>query len=293
MQTNISNKTPACILTVMSCGTLLAIGTAWLVGPKGVHGAAAATMPQVRILADQATTAAIGAGSAAPAKGTGNFSGVIAIEGTVPELKPKFKKGAAGVKDGEVCATVDMPDESLVVDKDSKGIANVFVYIDKAPAGKKYNPPKEPVVFDQKGCRFLPHTLFVQVNQPLLVKSQDNVTHNTHTNPIRSTAKNQAIPPLEMKGVPYGYDKHERLPVKVTCDLHNWMNAYHLVLEHPFGAITNEKGEFEVKDLPPGKYEFIIWQESVGYLERKYAVEIMADKVTEKKLSFPASKFMK
>jgi plastocyanin len=292
MNTNNSERTPGWLLTAVSCGGLLAIALAWLTIPAGANGAAT-TVSHVTLLADQTASAVVAAVASQPANGTGNFAGVITFDGTVPEPKLLFKKGMSGVQDGAQCAAADMPDESLVLDKDSKGIANVFVYIDKAPAGKKYDPPKEPVVFDQKGCKFLPHALIVRVGQTMLVKSQDNVTHNTHTYPLRSTPKNQAIPPLESKGVPYVYDKHERLPVEVKCDLHKWMSSRHLVLEHPFSAITNEKGEFEVKDLPPGKYEFIIWQESVGYLERKFAVDIAADKVTEKKISFPASKFMK
>jgi hypothetical protein len=290
---NEQNQTSGWLLTAVSCGGLLAIGAAWLVTPAGANGAAATTARQVTILADQVASAVVSAEPSKPAKGTGNFAGVVTIDGAVPDLKLKFKKGDMTVKDPAVCSVADMPDESLVVDKESKGIANVFVYLDKAPAGKRFAPPNVPVVFDQGGCRFLPHGMLIQVNQPVLVKSQDGIAHNTHTNPIRNTGFNQAIKPVDRVGVSLLYDKPERLPVKVVCDFHTWMTAYHLVLDHPFGAMTNAKGEFEIKDLPPGKYEFIVWQESIGYVDRKYAVEISADKVTEKKIAVPAAKFAK
>lgn len=293
MNTDDFNKTPAWLLTAVSCVSLLTISLAWLATPTGANGAAT-TAQQVRILADQAASAAVAAEASKPAKGTGNFAGVVTFDGAVPERKLKFKKGDMSVKDAAVCAAADMPEESLVVDRESKGIANVFVYLAKAPAGKTFEPPKQPAVFDQKGCRFLPHAMIVRAGQPLTVLSGDPVAHNTHTNPFGGNkAENFVVKANDRVGVSIKYTKAERLPVNVNCDFHTWMKAYHLVIDHPFGAVTDDKGSFEIKDLPPGKYEFVIWQESVGYLERKFVVDIAADKVTEKKIAFPASKFMK
>jgi uncharacterized surface anchored protein len=81
------------------------------------------------------------------------------------------------------------------------------------------------------------------------------------------------------------------VPVKVNCDFHPWMKAWHLPLDHPFMAVTDADGKFEIKGLPPGKYTFFVWHEIPGYLNNKLAVEITADKVTEEKLSFTAAQF--
>ena len=40
--------------------------------------------------------------------------------------------------------------------------------------------------------------------------------------------------------------------VPFKCDVHGWMNAYVGVLDHPFFAVTDEDGKFELKGLPPG-----------------------------------------
>lgn len=219
---------------------------------------------------------------------TGTFSGVVTLDGAAPDLKPVVGKGEK-VKDSEVCSVDAIPDESLVVN-DGK-IANVFIYLAKAPSGYKAKTPKEAVVFDQKGCRFLPHALMVQTKQEVLVKSDDPIAHNTHTNPLRNTAFNQVIKAGDRTGVPLVYTRPERIPVKVVCDLHKWMNAYHLVLDHPFMAVTDENGKFEITGLPAGKHSFYIWQEKTGYLDRKFTVEIKAGKATEANLKFAPSKF--
>src|SRR5204862_99920 len=126
-------------------------------------------------------------------------------------------------------------------------------------------PPVEPAVFDQKGCRFEPHVLVVRVNQPILLKSDDPVPHNTNIKPLRNTGFNQIISPNNRAGEPYKYTKPESVPVNVQCDLHRWMTAYHLPLEHPFFAVTDKEGKFEIKGLPPGKHVFTVWTEA-GYV---------------------------
>lgn len=234
-----------------------------------------------------AVQAAVGA-----AAGGGTFSGTITFDGTPPAPELIHKAGDPKVKDAAVCAATDMYNEDLVVNKDNKGIANVFLFLAKAPAGAKPPAPSEAeVVFDQKGCQFLPHGLSVQVGQVVLVKSGDPIPHNTHTNPVRNPGFNQVVPPNDRTGVPLKYTKPEKLPVKVVCDFHPWMSAYHVVLDHPWMAITDADGKFSIKDVPAGKHEFVIWHEKKGYLERKYDVEIKSGETKDVNLKFGAKKF--
>lgn len=229
---------------------------------------------------------------AAPAAGTGNVVGTITFDGAAPKVDLIVKKGDPTVKDPAVCAAADIPSEALVVDPDTKGIANVFIYLAKAPDGAKVpDPAEKQVVFDQMGCRFLPHGLIVQTGQMVLVKSGDPIPHNTHTFPLRNPGFNQAIAANDRKGVELKYTKPEKLPLEVKCDYHTWMKAYHLVLDHPYMAVTDKDGKFAIANVPAGKHEFVIWQEKAGYLNRKQAVEVKGGGTAEVKLSFGAAKF--
>jgi len=71
------------------------------------------------------------------------------------------------------------------------------------------------------------------------------------------------------------------LPIQVKCDLHSWMQAYWLVLDHPYSAITQADGTFEIKDLPVGTHQFRVWHERVGYLERSLKVKIKDGQTTQ------------
>jgi len=208
---------------------------------------------------------------------TGTFKGTVTLDGTAPTLKSPGKKGDPNVKDAAICvADADIPNETLVHDAGSNGVANVFVYLQKAPAGYKAPPaPTDPVVLDQKACRFFPRGSVVRVGQTVTVLNDDDCLHNTHVISL-GFEYNKAIKSKDRVGLTYTFPKGLRTPAKITCDLHPWMLAYQLPLEHPFAAVTDAKGNFEIPGLPAGDYEFTIWHEATGYIEKSYKVSIKA-----------------
>lgn len=235
------------------------------------------------------------------AKGFGNLLGTVTFEGAPRELPPLVAKGDPKIEkedDRKVCAAEPVPDESLLVNSDNKGLANVVIFLEKRPANIKpelAKPPSEPVLFDQKGCRFLPHVLVVRTGQSLLVVSDDSIPHNTHTYPQRNSSFNKVITPKDRQGTPCDYPKGEAGPLEVRCDYHPWMKAYHFPIDHPYAAVTDKDGKFRIEGLPAGKHSFRVWHErgpgDSHLLERKLDVTIAADQDTQKDLSFPAARF--
>lgn len=233
-----------------------------------------------------AVMACLVASSVAQAADWGSIKGQIVLKGDVPEPVLEFKKGGAP-KDAAVCSATDMYKTDLLVDPESKGIANVFVYLYKAP--KSVHPdlanPEPKVIFDQENCVFEPLALFVQAGQTVEVLNSDPVAHNTHTYPLRNQAVNILIAPNTPKGegVDVATSTRESVPIQVKCDFHPWMLAHWLILDHPYGAVTDKSGNFEIKNLPAGDHEFRLWHEKVGYLDRKFKVTVKAGETTELK----------
>ena len=207
------------------------------------------------------------------------------LDGDAPALAALTKASDENLKDKEVCGVADIPDQSLLVGE-GNGIANVFVYLRRAPKGFKSETPAEAVVLDQKGCVFTPHVALIQTGQEVLMKSSDNVSHNVHTFPARNQSINLLINPNEQTGIELTYAKPESDPFQVKCDIHAWMASYHLVLDHPFMAVSNSNGEFKIDGIPAGEYEFRIWHEKGGLLDKGYeAVVTGEDEAVELKYS--------
>ena len=224
----------------------------------------------------------------------GTIVGQFVLEGEIPQLQPLVAAGAVNVNDAPICATANIPDDSLVVDPKTKGIANVFVYLPKADKvhPKLKESEKKEVDFDQKGCRFIPHALFVRTDQVVLVKSSDNCAHNTRTVPLKNQPLNYSLTPNDRTGVPFKNRLPERLPIEVQCNIHNWMKARWLILDHPYGAISNGQGKFMISDLPAGDHELVLWHESVGYVNKKYKVTVAAGEMIDVgTIPVPAAKF--
>ena len=214
-------------------------------------------------------------GVAARAEDWGTISGQVVVTGDIPAPVLLHAKGAP-VKDPAVCAAMDTFKDDLIIDADSKGLANVFIYLPKAP--KSIHPDlKKPapavVIFDQKGCMFTPHAMVVLAGQTVEVVSSDSIAHNTHKN----QAMNVLIAPSTPagKGMMVDYKIGESLPLKVACDFHPWMQAYWMVVDHPYAAVTDKDGKFSIPNLPVGEHEFRVWHERKGYLERKYSVKVL------------------
>ncbi|MBS0206667.1 MAG: hypothetical protein JSS49_27640 [Planctomycetes bacterium] len=242
----------------------------------GELSSGANTVPTVKYradataVADTESTATSTEATPAEAGGIGNLTGKVVVEGSFAALPPLFAKGAAA-KDVEVCGAEAIPNEKAIVN-DGR-LMNVFVYLEKAPKGAKSAEMPGTVTFDQKTCIFLPHAMVVRTMQTVNILNDDAAAHNTHTYPKKNNQFNSVVPPNDRVGVPLKYDQTEKEPVKVGCDIHSWMEAYHLPLDHSFAAVSKADGTFEIKDLPAGKHEFKVWHEG-KFLDKGWSVTI-------------------
>ncbi len=160
-------------------------------------------------------------------------------------------------------------DSSLMVGPGG-GLANAFVYIKSGLEGRSFEPVKDPVMIDQRGCMFVPRTIGLRAGQTLEVKNSDPVSHNIHPMPGNNREWSQQQSP-ESPDMEHRFPRAEVM-IPVKCNVHSWMHAYIGVVDHPYFAVSGPGGAFELRNVPPGDYTVAVWHEKLGDQEKSVHV---------------------
>jgi plastocyanin len=214
--------------------------------------------------ADASSPAGTPGGEKVDTSKAGSVKGGVMLDGAAP------KNEAIKMNADPVCVRENKSpqfQEAYTVGDDGKALANVFVYVKDGLGNYIYDTPTEPARIDQKECRYHPHVFGMRVGQPLEILNSDPTLHNIHALPKGNSEFNTGQPIQNMKTT-HTFDKPEVM-VPFKCDVHGWMNAYVGVLNHPYYAVTDKSGKFELKDLPAGTYTIEAWHEKLGTQEQK------------------------
>jgi plastocyanin len=216
---------------------------------------------------DASAPSATPAGQRVDTATAGTVKGVVTLDGTAP------KNEGIKMNADPVCVRENKTpqfQETYLVGSDGKSLANVFVYVKDGLGNYVYDTPTTPARIDQKECRYHPHVFGMRVGQKLEIVNSDPTLHNIHAVPKANTEFNNGQPIQGMKMDHTFTAKEVMVPFK--CDVHGWMNAYVGVLDHPFFAVTDEEGKFDIKGLPPGTYTIEAWHEKGGTVTQSVTV---------------------
>lgn len=199
----------------------------------------------------------------------GSISGTVKLSGTAPHMRGiDMSKDPYCVKQHE---NSPAKMENVVVGS-SGGLQNVVLYLSEGLSGSAATAvPSTKPDFDQHGCMYVPHVMAVDAGQEYEVTTHDQTTHNIHPLPAPGSGNigwNKSQPP----GAPpivSNWKAPEAISVK--CNIHPWMHGWHVVVKGPY-AVTDENGNFTIKNVAPGSYTVRAWQEEYGTQEAKVTV---------------------
>jgi plastocyanin len=195
----------------------------------------------------------------------GSVSGKIVFKGTPPPART-----IPISLDTNVCGN-EAQAEDLVVGSD-KGIRYAVVRLIGATGTVAEST--EPTELNQKGCKFAPHILVVRQGATLDILNNDGISHNIHSHSTANAEFNKAQPGFKKK-MQQTFDKAER--VRLSCDVHAWMNGWVVVADKEPVAITDAAGAFKLSNVPPGTYKLEVWHEKLGVETRDVTVKPGAD----------------
>jgi plastocyanin len=138
-----------------------------------------------------------------------------------------------------------------------KPVANAVVMVrPDGAAGRAASRIAGPFVMSQKDMQFEPFVLVVPVGAEVSFPNLDPFRHHVYS---FSPAKTFELKLYGRGEVPVvKFDKPG--VVTLACNIHDNMSAYIRVVDTPFAAKTDAKGEAVLRDVPAGSATLTVWQ---------------------------------
>lgn len=228
------------------------------------------------------------------------IKGVALWKGEIPKVPP-LKVFADMDTCGEKVAS-----PVLEINPTSKGIRNTLIYLEKvekgkAPEGKYWlHMGKSEQDPRSKTCLFEEHIFPFVRSADVAVINFDPILHNPHFfNEKHASLFNLAMP-TRNREIDKKILRANGVGLLLQCDVHVHMNAWMTALDHPYFAVTDEEGRFEITGVPPGKYTLVAWHEGYNIIKFnssrpiyddphiiKKQIEVTAKGIVEDKFEFP------
>lgn len=141
-----------------------------------------------------------------------------------------------------------------------KSADNIAVYVDAIP-DKKFDAPAEHVVIDQRKMTFAPHVAVVQQGTTVEFLNSDPVGHNVYWPSISGNKKLAHNLGTWPQGQKKPFQFNDLGAASLLCNVHPEMSGYVVVVPTPYFAMTDKEGNFEIKNIPAGKYTLKTWSE--------------------------------
>ena len=134
--------------------------------------------------------------------------------------------------------------------------ADAVVYVVQVTG--PFTPPAKPVDMDQRNMQFVPHVLPIVAGMTVRFLNSDPTSHNVFS-PDREKYDLGTWPQGQSKTRTFAACPKAPCVYVQLCRIHPEMEAYVVVLQNPFFAVTGADGKFSIDNVPPGSYSLAVW----------------------------------
>jgi plastocyanin len=137
---------------------------------------------------------------------------------------------------------------------------DAVVYIQQIASS--FPAPAEPADVDQRSMQFIPHVLPIVAGTTVRFLNSDPTPHNVFS-PDHEKYNLGTWPQGQMKDHTFATCAKAPCVYVQLCRIHPEMEAYVVVLQNPFYAVSGKDGRYRIENLPPGSYSLGVWHEKL------------------------------
>jgi len=135
--------------------------------------------------------------------------------------------------------------------------SGIVVWLEPSAGAVSVAPAHKKATMEQKGKRFLPHILAVEVGTTVDFPNYDPIFHNAFSNFDGQIFDVGLYPPGTSRSVAF---RREGI-VRIFCNIHPTMSAVIVVLKSPYFTVSGKNGEFTIDNVPSGTYRLHVFHE--------------------------------
>jgi len=191
----------------------------------------------------------------------GSIKGRVSMIGKVPS--PRFFPLIAS-PNIEYCNRIsDGKGHRILFDftvSESRGFKDTVVKLIGIPKGKPFSNKIQKMVMNR--CHTPKYVIGAHNGETLLLENKDPVRHEivayeftdrgvdqrSHRPVDANTSQTRDI-----------FVKGDTKKILIKCNLHPFLQSRGVIVDNPYYVITDEEGNFSIKDIPPGTYKVIAW----------------------------------
>jgi len=202
-----------------------------------------------------------------PAAAVAALAVLVGIEPSAQELGSVRGRVSIGIpvtaKRGTSTYSRSVPNITLAPESE---LRHVVVYVKDAP--KTAVTPMRAEI-RQRGENFVPRVIAVTVGSTVDFPNDDPIYHNVFSLSRTKTFDLGRFPQGKSRG--QVFDKPG--VVKVFCQIHSHMSATVMVFDHPWFAVPDESGTFDLPGVPLGQHQITAWHERLGDTTQPLRIE--------------------
>jgi len=192
-----------------------------------------------------------------------SITGTVDFEGTAPSpevIQPSVDQGVCG-------RSIVAKNLTLYGTR----VASAVVWLTDIRSGKGF-PLERRFDLTNNDCMLDPYVQAITTSSTLNVGNDDRVLQTNRFINV-GTGKIVAYAPFNDDGEVVPVDRfREPAEIEVVSEQHPWAHAWIAVLDHPYFAQTDAKGEFKIDGVPPGKYKLRAWHPALGFADDSLTV---------------------